>query len=389
MEAVNLERTGKEFYQTVEAYLDRLYYNGQSCQMEDCPESSRTGQRYEWATPFACLLWEDALLLGQTCAIEVTPYVELVKVSDRMAYQRQHDGEIICTYIGFRTKAIAQSWMHFFEAITSKVELRQAKRLEGCKWEIKAKGLSINQIERYTRDCDFSKSYRSEVCSSKPPSYKELEIPKSVNLDELQAGDIVTPLLTPGDSYEVIQVMPNGILDCKSLRTGVQMGMRPSAVTLVQKAESSALTEDLTDPNFDLVTCILQEGDVVEVVSDRYPQHAGKVGKVEAILRFSELPISVRTPVGTKGYERRDLKLISKAQKPQQPTGGLQAGTVLMGNRIVTTGNYAGLARRNAINNFRTGQADKLAALELMKSGLSREEALAAVTGTAADDLEF
>lgn len=388
MEAVNLEHTGREFYETVEVYLDRLYYNGQACQLEDCPESSRTGQSYDWATSFACLLWEDAPLLGQACVIEVPPYMELVKVSDALAYQRKHDGEIVCTYIGFKTKAIAQSWLHFFEAITSKVELRQALRVEAAKWEIKTKGLSISQIERYARDCDFSKSYRTEVASSKPPSYKKPEPSQPVNPDELEAGDIVTPLFTPGDSYEVIQVMPNGILDCKSLRTGVQMGMRPSAVTLVQKAESSDTTEDLTDPSLDLVACILQEGDVVEVVNDRYPQHAGKVGTVEAILRFSELPISVRTPVGTKGYERRDLKLISKAEKPQQPTG-LQAGTVLMGNRIVTTGSYTGLARRNAIHNARTGQADKLAAIELMRSGLSREEAMAAVTGTAADDLEF
>jgi hypothetical protein len=33
MEAVNLERSGREFYETVEAYLDRLYYNGQTCQL--------------------------------------------------------------------------------------------------------------------------------------------------------------------------------------------------------------------------------------------------------------------------------------------------------------------------------------------------------------------
>ncbi len=38
MEAVNLERTGREFYKVVENYLNRLYYTGQSC---------------EWASPFA------------------------------------------------------------------------------------------------------------------------------------------------------------------------------------------------------------------------------------------------------------------------------------------------------------------------------------------------
>jgi hypothetical protein len=252
MEAVNLERSGKDFYQTVEAYLDRLYYNGQSCKLEDCPELSLVGQHYQLTSPLASLLWEDAPLTGQHCAItlstlednenksttdgETMRFVELIKVTDALAYQRKHDGEIICCYFGFKTKAHAQSWMHFFEAVTSKVELRQAKRLQGCKWEIKVSGLSINQIERYAKDCDFSKSYRTEVCSSKPPSYTEPHRPQPVNPDEVEPGDIVTPLLTPGDSYEVLQVMPNGILDCKSLRTGVNMGMRPSAVTLVQKA---------------------------------------------------------------------------------------------------------------------------------------------------------
>jgi hypothetical protein len=166
------------------------------------------------------------------------------------AYQRKNDGEIICAYFGFRTKAIAQSWMHFFEAITSKVELRQAKRLEGCKWEIKAKGLSINLIERYTNDCDFSKSYRSEVCSSKPPGYKKPEPPQPVNPDEVAEGDIVTGLLTPSASYKIIQIMPNGILDCENLITDDRIGLRASAVTLVQKATKdtpalTAITDDL------------------------------------------------------------------------------------------------------------------------------------------------
>jgi len=136
------------------------------------------------------------------------------------------------------------------------------------------------------------------------------------------------------------------------------------------------------------MTCILGEGDVVEVVTHRHPAHHGLIGTVEAVANFSELSLQVKTPRGTKGYERGDLKLISRREKPIQPTG-LQAGTVLMGNRIVTTGNYTGLARRNAINNFRTGLADKLAALELMKSGLSKEQALAAVSGADSDDLDF
>jgi hypothetical protein len=143
-------------------------------------------------------------------------------------------------------------------------------------------------------------------------------------------------------------------------------------------------------PQPDPMTCILGEGDVVEVVTHRHPAHHGLIGTVEAVAKFSELSLQVKTPRGIKGYQRDDLKLVSKAEKPQQPTG-LQAGTVLMGNRIVTTGNYTGLARRNAINNVRSGLQDKLAALELIKAGVSHEEAIAAVTGstTASDDYDF
>jgi hypothetical protein len=60
-----------------------------------------------------------------------------------------------------------------------------------------------------------------------------------------------------------------------------------------------------------------------------------------------------------------------------------------MGSRIVTTGNYTGLARRSSILNTRMGTADKVAALELVKAGLSPELAMAAATGTADTDYDF
>jgi hypothetical protein len=126
MEAVNLERTGREFYETVESYLNKLYYNGQASQLEECPDSSRTGQYYELASPLVCLLWEDAPLLGQSCPVSfessqqpTTPFVELVKVSDAIAYQKKHDGEILCCYVGFEKKSVAKFWMKFLEPVTS------------------------------------------------------------------------------------------------------------------------------------------------------------------------------------------------------------------------------------------------------------------------------
>jgi hypothetical protein len=236
------------------------------------------GRTYEWASPLACLVWEDAPRLGQHCQfacywvhdwelepldgqaweiatplccllsekhnenkdtneVEGMAYAELISHSENevIAYLRKHDGEIICTYLGFRTKALASSWLRAVEVLTSAVELRQAKRLESVKWEIKAKGLNINQINRLAAE-DLTKTYRVEIGSAKPPAYKAPQCKLPVHPNVVEPGDIVTPLLAPADSYEVIQVMPNGILDCKSLRTGINMGIRPDAVSLVQKA---------------------------------------------------------------------------------------------------------------------------------------------------------
>jgi hypothetical protein len=103
---------------------------------------------------------------------------------------------------------------------------------------------------------------------------------------------------------------------------------------------------------------------------------------VEGIANLSELPILVRTPLGKKGYHRSDLKFISKGEPTQRQ--GLQSEQELLGGKVVTTGTYFGQRRRNAINTARMGTADKVAALELVKAGVSPEEAMAAATG--ADD---
>jgi hypothetical protein len=246
MEAVNLERTGKEFYQIVEAYLDRLYYNGQTC---------------EWASPLASplcsLVWEDAPLLGQACtwaslfasplacAVEFPQpdsqkpaYTEFVKVSDRVGYIRVNTtGEIISTYAGFNNKSRAKSWANYLETMTSRIELRAAHRLGDWKHELKISGLSITQIERLsTENLDKMPPDKEP---SLPPTYKPQLIPQPVNPDEVGKDDIVTALLTPSASYKIIQVMPNGILDCENLTTGDRLGLRPGAVSLVQKAEKS------------------------------------------------------------------------------------------------------------------------------------------------------
>jgi hypothetical protein len=220
-----------------------------------------------------------------------------------IAYQRKHDGEIVCVYVGFRTKAIAQSWMHFIEAVTDRVELRQALRMQGFKWELKIKGMGMKQLERLVNE-PIDKAYRTEVNTAVPPTYKPRSIPQPVNPDEVGKGDIVTQLLTPSHSYRVEQVMPNRILDCTNLTTGDRLGIRPGAVTLVQRAEHQE------EPEAD-TSSILEVGDIVEVLE---PPLKGEVGTVTQFNRYNELPLMVRCPGGEFSFKRQELKFISRPE---------------------------------------------------------------------------
>jgi hypothetical protein len=291
MEAVNLERTGKEFYQTVEAYLDRLYYNGQACELASLLELDKplvAGSRFWFGAPdntgtvlesvgngeykvqidgavgevtlerHHCHYFLEPLtgqtgdtdkapLTGQHCTItfsspdsagESMAYCEFVKVGDRVGYIRVNTtGEIIATYAGFNNKSRAKSWANYLETMTSRIELRAAKRLGNWKHELKMSGLSMKQIERLAAENLDKMPPNKEP--SLPPSYKPQPIPQPVNPDEVEPGDIVVALLSPSASYRVEQVMPNGILDCENLTSGDRLGLRPGAVSLVQKAEKS------------------------------------------------------------------------------------------------------------------------------------------------------
>jgi hypothetical protein len=324
MEAVNLERTGKEFYQIVEAYLDRLYYNGQTC---------------EWASPLASplcsLVWEDAPLLGQACAwasLFASPlacavefpqpdsqkpaYTEFVEVSDRVGYIRVNTtGEIIATYAGFNNKSRAKGWASYLETMTSRIELRAAKRLGDWKHELKISGLSMKQIERIaTENLDKMPPDKEP---SLPPTYKPQPIPQPVNPDEVEPGDIVTALLTPSASYKIIQVMPNGILDCENLTSGDRLGLRPGAVSLVQKAEK--FEQQTLDPNPkpDAPTKYAR----VKLKGDKFD------GQLFAVVKRNELGATLATPYGHHWFRSDCLQIID----PDAQT---------------TTGNYKGLSKQ-------------------------------------------
>lgn len=174
MGAVGLERTGKEFYETVEAYLDKLYYNGQVCEFASIPELDRplvAGDRFwfggkentgtvltplwepRWADEYLCQI-DDAVgevklersrlhyipsclegqacdidkapLLGQHCSITFSITEEnesenadddeavvllFVEVSDKVGYIKDAQSEEIkAIYAGFTRKDRAKAW---------------------------------------------------------------------------------------------------------------------------------------------------------------------------------------------------------------------------------------------------------------------------------------
>jgi hypothetical protein len=309
-----------DFASPITCLLEDASLLGQHCQLScywqhDWELEPLDGQAWEIASPLCCLL-SDAPQPNDdkgTNEAEKTAYIELVTHPENkaIAYQRKHDSEIVCVYVGFRTKAIAQSWMHFLEAITDRVELRQTKRMQGFRWEMKVKGMSMQQIERLAKEA-IDKAYRTEVDSRKPPTYTPRSIPQPVNPEEVGEGDIVTALLTPSASYKVLQVMPNGILDCTNLTTGDRLGLRPGAVTLVQKAEKSEQVPATTNEE----QLQLEQGDLVEVLGAPLQ---GQIGTITQFNRYNELPLMVRCPGGEFSFKRHELKFISRPEKqPQQ-----------------------------------------------------------------------
>jgi hypothetical protein len=265
----------------------------------------------EWASPLATPI---------ACTVEFPqPYAEFVEVSDRIGYIKLNTtGEILATYAGFNNKARAKSWASYLETVTSRIELRAAKRLGDWKYELKLLGLSVTQIERLAAENLDKMPPNKEP--SLPPTYKPQPIPQPVNPDEVEPGDIVTALLTPNASYKVIQVMPNKILDCQNLTTGDLIGLRPGAVSLVQKAEKTQDPEQqalLLEPKPDAPTKYAR----VKLKGDKFD------GQVFAVVKGNESGSTLATPDGHHWFRSDCLESID----PDAQT---------------TTGNYKGLSKQ-------------------------------------------
>jgi hypothetical protein len=239
-------------------------------------------------------------------------------VSARIGYIKINTtDEIKAVYAGFNNKSRAKSWANYLETMTSRIELRAAKRLGNWKHELKISGLSIKQIERLTAE-NLDKMPPDKE-PSLPPTYKPQPIPQPVNPDEVEPGDIVTALLTPSASYKIIQVMPNGILDCENLTSGDRLGLRPGAVSMVQKGVQPEVTQQVIDlePKPDAPTKYAR----VKLKGDKFD------GQVFAIVKGNELGSTLLTPNGHHWFRADCLEFID----PDAQT---------------TTGNYKGLSKQ-------------------------------------------
>lgn len=151
------------------------------------------------------------------------PFVELVQVSNALAYQLKQDGEIICTYAGFGNKARAKQWGEWLavhRTVASGFEVREAKRLTHFKHELKLWGMSLTQIEQLA-ECDFFKDPTSQLNpfkdAPKPPLQKVAPQNQPATVEELSVGDIVASRSVPTWTYRVLEVKPDGNLDCEKL----------------------------------------------------------------------------------------------------------------------------------------------------------------------------
>jgi len=179
------------------------------------------------------------------------PFIELIQVSDAIAYQLKHfSGEICCTYAGFSNKSKAKlwgEWLAVHHSVASGFEVREAKRLRNFKHELRFWGLSIDQIQKLA-EYDFAKDPHSQSNpfsdAPKPLLQKVVPVNQPATVEELDAGDIVASRTVPDWTYRVLEVKPDGNLDCEKvgIQPPLRLGLHVKGVTLISKS-SPAPTE--------------------------------------------------------------------------------------------------------------------------------------------------
>ncbi len=373
--------------------------------------SAPDGSSWEFASPLSCLLWDDAPLTGQYCTItpidnenkgteanEIIPQLssseigteangivpqlsssEMVHTSARTGYLKlKASGQILAVYAWFPRKDLAEAWFDWFDGMClGSPKLRLSQRNSSWKYEIKLTGLSMTQVERLasedlSRKPSKKKETPAQAAGLEPPSgWRQPQLKE--NSPQLCAKILLAESEYVGQTLPVSRVSANSIGYTVTLPNGDNRWYRADMVQLVDaEIEENALP---TEPE----AIAFEFGDIAEVTADLNDTHLlGTFGKVKFVKNNR---IALEIDEQLVYFQPEELKLRSKAEVPKEQQQ-LQSGQVLTGNRVVTTGNYFGAARRTAIANARRGTSDKIAALELMKAGLSPELAMAAATGT-------
>lgn len=160
----------------------------------------------------------------QTNTVEAQPYIELVKLSDAVAYLKVREtGEIKATYLGFKNKTRALrwgQWLTLSTVIGCGFELREnPKHLKNWKYELKVIGMQMSSINRLA-SCDLTKNppggygeapTRQPIPAPKPPNGYRVR----VNLNEVWVGESEDEARTKfieacnGDAKQVTLVSPD------------------------------------------------------------------------------------------------------------------------------------------------------------------------------------
>jgi hypothetical protein len=374
---------------------------GQTCAID--PElywevTPPDGSSGEFASPLACLLWEDAPMLGQHCTIILSPSAEedkitlhpssteMVHTSARTGYLKlKASGQILASYAWFPRKDLAIAWLDWLDGMSlGSPELRPSKRNLSWKYEIKLTGLSMTQIERLS----------AEDLSRKPSKKKEtpaqaagIEPPSDWGMVQTVDTEIEA-IASPTEPVDpIIPKLIESLKACTTYERYMELwqvcgvGTVSDAFNLLPREDKErikALRPIKSQP-----TELIEFNDLVEVVADGNDT-VGLVGSFGRVKVIKSDRVGVEIDEQLVYFLDRELKVKAKAEAPIEQQ--LQSGQVLTGNRVVTTGAYFGTARRNAASMARMGTHDKLAQLQLMKdmqaAGLSPELAMAAATGT-------
>lgn len=231
-------------------FVPNSQLSGQTCEID--PEyywysAEPDGSAWEIASPVACLL-EDAPSESLTKQfVEITcdredkgqHYIELVKVTDAVAYQRRFDGRIICVYIGGNQKRKLKAWGEWLtttHSVTRMYELREATRVD-TKWELKLSDMSISQIEKLA-ECDFNLS--PQLAFPAATKSQPCRVPRAVEIENIRVGDFVRSLTVRSWEYKVLEIIPEGFYVCERLgtRPRITQTLHLASIELVGKGDA-------------------------------------------------------------------------------------------------------------------------------------------------------